>query len=559
MNATRITLSISLIGLAVPVSAQTALLREGDPDPTGIAGQTIFSVSNTAVNQTGGYAVTLTTSGAAGNISQVWGNLDGGPGTMLRQEQTLAGFEQNSYESFFGISADSVAYFAFSDEVGGAVDLDTVWVDDSLVAARDMMAPGTSEFYTFITRVGATQDGIPYFVARTSATQGGSTLSRGLFFGTTPTAIIQTGDMLLNLPAALTTSSVDSDYRFSSLGTNVIAPVDMDTGTSSDDGAMTINGEGLMIGGALVQESLPLPASAGGAPGENWDNFDFTGITESGDYMFTGDTDAGTSMDEIIVRNGVVWAREGDMIGGQLIQGSIEGAFLNENNQLAYIWDIETPAGNLEALFLDDALVLQEGDEVDWDGDGLPDPGVVLVDFTGSSAVTVDPTGTIYFTADVDIAGSRLEGYFSLAPDEVGSNFCMANINSTGMSASIGSAGSALLSSNDLEIICTGMPPFAFGFFITSRDQGFVANPGGSAGNLCLSGAIGRNVGGGAMSSGSSGMLSAMVDWTSIPQPTGPIPAMVGDTWNFQCWMRDSSPSGMPTSNFSDGLSVIVQ
>ena len=103
------------------------------------------------------------------------------------------------------------------------------------------------------------------------------------------------------------------------------------------------------------------------------------------------------------------------------------------------------------------------------------------------------------------------------------------------------------------------MPNASFGFFITSQSQGFAANPGGSAGNLCLSGSIGRGVGGGPANTGLSGMLSISVDWTNIPQPNGAVAAMVGDTWNFQCWMRDSDGMGMATSNFSDGYSVTVQ
>lgn len=42
------------LSLAVPATAQTALLREADPAPDGVMGQTISGISVTAVNQTGG-------------------------------------------------------------------------------------------------------------------------------------------------------------------------------------------------------------------------------------------------------------------------------------------------------------------------------------------------------------------------------------------------------------------------------------------------------------------------------------------------------------------------
>jgi hypothetical protein len=35
-----------------------------------------------------------------------------------------------------------------------------------------------------------------------------------------------------------------------------------------------------------------------------------------------------------------------------------------------------------------------------------------------------------------------------------------------------------------------------------------------------------------------------------MPQPNGPIAAVVGDRWRFQLWHRDSD-SGTPTSNFT--------
>ncbi len=551
--------ALPLLLLAVPASAQTALLREGDPAPSSLPGQVITGISNTAVNQSGGYAATVSSSDGSTTISQVWGNLSGGPGALIREETTIGTLTQNSFESFFGISSSAVAYSPSCDEAGGSTGLDGVWLDSAIVGIEEMMIPGTTNFFSFGSRPGVTEDGIPYFVGGITDTLGGSTQTRGLFYGTSPTAVIQTGDLLPNLPAALSTASVDFDFRFSAMGTHSIVPVDLDTGGSTDDGAMTIDGSGLLLGGTLVQELNMVPASVGGIASENWDNFDFCGITEAGDYMFTGDTDGTTTLDEFIVRNGTIWAREGDIIDGQLINGAIESAFLSENNQLAYIWDIDVAGSNLEALYLEDTLLLAEGDEVDWDGDGSPDAGIVVENFTGINALTVDRNGAVYFTADVDVAGTTTEGYFVIAPGAVGTNYCMANANSTGVPATMTSTGSASLSANDLVIQSINMPNFAFGFFIVGQTQGFVMNPGGSAGNLCLAGDIGRGVAGGVANTAGTGMISGAVDWTSIPQPSGTVAAMIGDTWNFQCWMRDTDPFGMATSNFSDGYSVTVQ
>ena len=144
-----------------------------------------------------------------------------------------------------------------------------------------------------------------------------------------------------------------------------------------------------------------------------------------------------------------------------------------------------------------------------------------------------------------DITGSSL-----------GTNYCAANVNSTGTAAVMGASGSAVAASNDLTLEATDLPPNSFCFFLTSLSQGFVQNPGGSQGNLCLGGAIGRFVGPGQIvNSGATGVATLAIDLTLHPTPTGPVTIAAGETWSFTTWFRDSS-GGAPTSNFSDGLEV---
>jgi hypothetical protein len=81
-------------------------------------------------------------------------------------------------------------------------------------------------------------------------------------------------------------------------------------------------------------------------------------------------------------------------------------------------------------------------------------------------------------------------------------------------------------------------------------------NPGGSTGNLCLGGSIGRYTGPGQVqNSGALGTFSLAIDLTDMPTPTGGVPALVGQTWNFQAWFRDAI-LGLPTSNFTDALAL---
>jgi hypothetical protein len=118
-------------------------------------------------------------------------------------------------------------------------------------------------------------------------------------------------------------------------------------------------------------------------------------------------------------------------------------------------------------------------------------------------------------------------------------------------------SGSANVAANNLVLEASDMPNNSFGFFVTSLTQGFVGNPGGSEGNLCLGGAIGRYVGPGQIqNSGGTGGISLAVDNTMQPSPTGFVMVAAGETWNYQAWFRDTTPAGPATSNFTDGLEI---
>ncbi|MEZ6015638.1 MAG: lectin-like protein [Planctomycetota bacterium] len=138
----------------------------------------------------------------------------------------------------------------------------------------------------------------------------------------------------------------------------------------------------------------------------------------------------------------------------------------------------------------------------------------------------------------------------------LGVNYCTAANNSTGGAASISASGSTTVASNDLTLECSGMPNNSFGFFLTSLSAGLTMNPGGSQGNLCLGGAIGRYVATGQIkNSGTTGEISLLVNLNQHPTPNGLVVVQPGQTWRFQSWFRDVA-AGSATSNFSDGLEL---
>jgi len=148
---------------------------------------------------------------------------------------------------------------------------------------------------------------------------------------------------------------------------------------------------------------------------------------------------------------------------------------------------------------------------------------------------------------------------FSSGPPTLGTNYCTANNNSTGTTGLMTATGSAMVASNNVMLNASRLSLNSFGFFLTSRTQGFVANPGGSSGNLCVGGAIGRFVGPGQIkNSGTSGAINLAINVNAMPSPVGPVAAMAGETWNFQAWHRDTN-AGAPTSNFTNGLALLFQ
>ena len=155
-------------------------------------------------------------------------------------------------------------------------------------------------------------------------------------------------------------------------------------------------------------------------------------------------------------------------------------------------------------------------------------------------------------------SGSDVVDIYTLG-GPVGTNYCgPANLNSTGLPALISGFGTEAVLANFLELTASQLPQNQFGMFLNSMTQGFVANPGGSQGNLCLGGSIGRyNRPGEILNSGAGGTFTLVLDLTDTPQPTGSVSIVPGETWNFQVWFRDKNPG--PTSNFTDGLSILFQ
>ena len=149
---------------------------------------------------------------------------------------------------------------------------------------------------------------------------------------------------------------------------------------------------------------------------------------------------------------------------------------------------------------------------------------------------------------------------------QIGVSYCASTANSTGAMTTLVASGSEVATDDAVELSASNMPASALGFFITSQTQGTLANPGGSAGILCVAGNVGRFMQPGQVKvSGADGtftLSTTLGEWSTsdIPQATPPqfYAAMAGMTSSFQLWHRDAV-MGSATSNFSNGLSITWQ
>lgn len=172
------------------------------------------------------------------------------------------------------------------------------------------------------------------------------------------------------------------------------------------------------------------------------------------------------------------------------------------------------------------------------------------VTITAGQPIIVDVDLVVMFAS---INGIQIVGEGSVM---IGTSYCMANANSTGSAAEISATGSTMVGANDVTLAATSLPADSLALFLASQVQGFVPMNMGSAGNLCLGGDIGRYSGPGQVqSSGGNGEVLLSIDLTSVPQSTGQVSVVAGQSWNFQSWFRDSV-GGVSSSNFTNGLEI---
>ncbi|MEZ6021524.1 MAG: hypothetical protein R3F17_15935 [Planctomycetota bacterium] len=135
---------------------------------------------------------------------------------------------------------------------------------------------------------------------------------------------------------------------------------------------------------------------------------------------------------------------------------------------------------------------------------------------------------------------------------DLGTIYCASNPNSRGLQGRLGALGSATVAGDLLILVASDLPYGAPGYFLGSTGTDFVANFGGSMGNLCLGDPRILRFHASIQNSGPSGRVAqqlSLSDW-----PEGGV-VQAGETWHFQFWHRDFDGI-TPTSNTTEALAI---
>jgi hypothetical protein len=570
---------LAALAMALPASAQTftELIREGDPLPGG-TGEIITRIDNVDINGSGDWLIELDTDASA-NDAVVLHN-----GAILWQEGTSLGFtapagqEASSFIDTLDINdAGDIMFITPLRDTGTTTTNGTLLVWNGVTIIERDVTPCNAA-------------GLPAGTIYTAVSEAWQNNNGQLLVGASVGITGVSTPILLRIDldaAGNITSETKLALRGETLpGPNHVTPIQ---GFSFSKGRQAINDNGesmwyvdddhtvapgdtltdaniYMTDGAnvntlLYNEADPFPADLA----DVFDHFSTAEIdlNNSGDFVFSG-FDRGPSSDDSWIFKSIggvieVLAHEGDPVpasvgGGWNTAGFGFGGVVPMSNNGDVIWflDWDDPDTTIDTgLMFNNDLILQEG--VSMLG------GLVLEDVPNSdSEIAMSDSGTFAIIEVVldEAAGDLDAVYVVELSGELGTSYCAVNPNSTGAASALTAMGSLAASDNDILLTAADLPTTSFGYFLTSLDQGFVANPGGSAGNLCLDGDIGRYVGAGEIqNSGAAGTFSLMLDLTQTPTPTGFVGVMAGETRNFQTWHRDDV-GGVPTSNFTNGLAI---
>lgn len=184
---------------------------------------------------------------------------------------------------------------------------------------RAMMTPGGTAFWVSQFRDGDGDSGVGRVVYVAADADPTST-----------EVVLRSDDLVAGLPIARP-RGIDIEFRVSRNLRHLIAILELDTGSSQNDGALYVDGA------VAVRE--------GDAAGlfDRWSRFRRVSINDAGDYLFSATTDAPTGVDFVLAYNGEVAIREGQRLDDVRLRrdATILGLDLDDRGRAVHLWSTD--------------------------------------------------------------------------------------------------------------------------------------------------------------------------------------------------------------------------
>jgi hypothetical protein len=345
----------------------TTALKEGDAVP-GVGNVTL--IDNVAVNDAGDWIVEVDTDFANTNQDQA---LVKNGAVFVREDQALADPPGSRVDSFDSVNLNNAGHGGwnfFLAATGGTFDDSGIFYDDDLViqesdiSTAPQFTPGTPYIGFFDAKPNNTNQIM--IVASIDDPAIPSTVDRALVIATHDGSGGLVSESVLLKEADFPPGETDSITDFGTGphesafndGGDILFFADL-TGNTATDGSIYLNTT------LLAQEGSPSPA-----PARNYELLSGRGLdlNNSGGYVFKANLDGATTDDDLIVRNGGVFIREGDGLESigpfaftafGLAGGPVQ---IDDFGRVLWFGDWNDPNTNVDTgLFLDDALIVQEG------------------------------------------------------------------------------------------------------------------------------------------------------------------------------------------------------
>ena len=288
--------------------------------------------------------------------------------------------------------------------------------------------------------------------------------------------------------------------------------------------------EGHWFDGAVVQiEGGPTPDGAAlwdGAPAA------FGGVGPDGEILLAGPrtTAGGAGLPRALYVDGAQFLEGGDPLGFGTFTPATTFATLDGSGRLIWAHDGGTASG----VYVDQEPVFTVSQ-------GLVDGSPLLFVRADTGQFASSPSGRfVMFEGDETLATQ--DALLCIVETELGVPFnaCPAVPNSTGSVGTIEASGSSWIGAGPISLVASDLPANSLALMLCSRTPFITMNPGGSSGNLCLGGSIGRFFGQIGLTT-AAGTFEVTANAQFLPTPTGLVAASAGELWGFQAGIATRS------------------